>query len=99
MDAFWCILLSFLVIRAFIRSERAKREERAEMIAAYQRKEEAKRKKERKVKITRKKPELAEEEKLQAEIEKQKQRDIEDLRKQGYSEDIIAMILPTINNG
>lgn len=33
------------------------------------------------------------------EKEIQRQKDIEDLKKQGYTDDIITMIIPTINNG
>lgn len=35
----------------------------------------------------------------QKEIDDQKKRDIEDLRRQGYNDELIAVILPTINNG
>lgn len=32
-------------------------------------------------------------------IDKQRERDIADLRKQGYDDELIAVIIPTINNG
>lgn len=37
--------------------------------------------------------------KAQEAIDQQKERDRADLRKKGYSEEVIAVILPTINNG
>lgn len=42
---------------------------------------------------------IAREEELKKDIDKQKQRDIEELRKQGYTDELIAVILPTIYNG
>lgn len=101
MEAFFCIVLSYFVLRAFIKSERNKkldRLERQEKIKEYQRKEREKLRK-NKPKVRIEKAPLTAEEIAEAEIEKQKQRDIEELRKQGYTDDIITMIIPTINNG
>lgn len=40
-----------------------------------------------------------ESEKLRVEVERRKAKDIEDLKKQGYTDELIAVILPTINDG
>lgn len=36
---------------------------------------------------------------LEKEVDNQKKKDIEALKKQGYTDELIAIILPTINNG
>ena len=38
-------------------------------------------------------------EKTRKDIEKQKEKEINELRKQGYTDELIAVIIPTINNG
>ena len=42
---------------------------------------------------------VSEEEKQRRKVDKQKEKDIADLKKQGYSDELIAVILPTIWNG
>ena len=41
---------------------------------------------------------VSEEEKQRRKVDKQKEKDIADLKKQGYSDELIAVILPTIWN-
>lgn len=65
MEAFWCIVLSFFVIKAFIKSERNKKEERRSRNTVKERWDR---------------------------IERRKQREKE-------ADELITVILPTINNG
>jgi len=101
MEAFWAITLSVLVIRAFWKSQSKRSAE-----LRYE-KEKAKLKIDKAylaelqeratpVPLTKEQKEAA---KLQKDIDKQKEREINELRKQGYTEDLIAVIIPTINNG
>lgn len=94
MDPFWGITLSVIAISSFWKSEKRKSAER--------RYEKARREEKAIAEASRPIP-LSEEEKeakrVQKEIEKQRDRDIQDLRKQGLSEELITTILPTINNG
>lgn len=89
MDAFWCIVLSFFTLRWFIKSEREKRGLRRPRNP-----------------IASDEPVIHTEfdEELQAirkrrEADDQRERDIMELKKQGYTDELIAVILPTINNG
>ena len=77
MDAFWCILLSILVLSAFIKGQVRRKEEKASKI---ERAQSAERVYSRKT------------------VKTQEDKDIEELRKQGYTDELIAVILPTINN-
>ena len=94
MDPFWGITLSVIAISSFWKSEKRKSAER--------RYDKARREEKAIAEASRPIP-LSEEEKeakrIQKEIDKQRERDIQDLRKQGFSEELITTILPTINNG
>lgn len=81
INAFWCIVLSTLVLWWFIKDQKRRRESAVPKTSHYV-------------------PEAppvneTEEERLRRE---QRERDIRDLRKQGYTDELIAVILPTINN-
>lgn len=81
MDAFFCITLSILVIRWWLKAHREV--------------------KERIIKHTPKQQEVLEPfvfpDKLKMEVERRKAQDIAELKKQGYTDELIAVILPTIN--
>jgi hypothetical protein len=87
MEAFWFFWLTLFVLSAFFKSERARKDREA--IPEHRRNTVRNRK-------AMPKREVKE---VLSEAEKQRRRDIEDLRKQGFSDDIITMIIPTINNG
>lgn len=97
MDAFWCIVLSTILLRWWWKRNTPdlwedKTEQPTTPVLNARDVEEAEDKKI----LTEAQAKLDKEEK-----EKQKQHDKEilELRKQGYTDDIIAVILPTINNG
>lgn len=90
MDAFWCILLSFFVIRYAIKEAVANKVEKEEAVERYR---------EETGDSFKAIDEVTKEEIYQRDKEKQKQRDIDELRKQGYDDELIAVILPTLNNG
>ena len=95
MEAFFCIVLSYAALKAFWKSERKKAKERKSLDLPATNLE--------KIKAIGDIDKAAKEEevqdKLRKDVEKQKERDAEHLRKQGYSDELIAVILPTINNG
>ena len=74
MDMFWCITLSFLVIRWFI-----KREERLHP---------------KKVKQVKEEPINP----IEKELADRRQAEYDELKKKGYDDELIAVILPTISN-
>ena len=86
MDAFWCIVLSVIVLRWWWKRNRPEQEELPpepikldpELVKKF----------EEDRKIT----------KIEMEVQDQKDRDIAELKKQGYSDELIAVILPTIND-
>lgn len=104
MDAFWAITLSVIVISMFWKRERIKKDDRG-----YEKKriQDKIRQAEEQAVIDKYTPILAG--KLtsaeKAEIDKEKrlkkerEQEIERLRKQGYTDELIAVIIPTINNG
>jgi hypothetical protein len=93
MDAIFCIVLSTLVLRSWWKSHkplnRAENYQEAktqpQTISSFKKESD-------------KTPEDIEAEKLQKEIEKRKNKDIADLKRQGYTDELISVILPTINN-
>ncbi len=84
MDAFWCITLSILVIRWYWNNHRREPRQESEPIPETV--------------ITKELINADKSEKEKMEAEKQRQKDIADLKKQGYTDEIIAVILPTINS-
>lgn len=105
MDAFWCITLGTLVIAWFWKRENRKSAERK-----YDNRAEAERTEKQKQDVEIAKwsakfmpepvsPEDLEAERALKEAQKQRDRDIAELRKQGYTDELIAAIIPTINNG
>lgn len=86
MEAFWCIVLSFFTLKSFLKRERRKAKERKAINSGVS---------------AEYVDELSEVEELdrKAQDNRQREKEAEELRKQGYTEDIIAIILPTINNG
>ena len=94
MDAFFCITLSIIILRSWWRHNVGVQPRRRDneftvepkSIKSFDVSQKAT-------------PEELELEKLNKEVEKQKQRDIADLKKQGYDDELIAVILPTLNNG
>ena len=100
MDAFWGITLSVIAISMFWKRERIKKEDRRydEQKAA----ERIEKQKQQEV-IDKYAPifagPLTAGEKAEVKTEKEREQDIERLREQGYTDELIAVILPTINNG
>ena len=104
MDPFWGITLSVIAISSFWKRERIK----AARGRIHQRKkaDEQERIKQEEVidrysaifsePMTR---EEVSEEKRKQDNEKERERETERLRKEGYTDELIAVILPTINNG
>lgn len=104
MDPFWGITLSLLAISKFWKSERGKNIDKRDEQKRIEDKIEQEKQKAVIAKYTAVFSEpLTEEEKeaekLQKDIEKQKERDIAELRKQGFTDELITTIIPTINNG
>lgn len=107
MDPFWGITLSVLAVSKYWR--------RLDRIKAKEEIAEREIKSKRNKDIIREFTELAaqpmsvaekkEEKKLKAEekermkADKKREKDIADLKKQGYTDELIAVIIPTINNG
>lgn len=87
MDAFWCILLSTIVLRWWwkrnkpLKQRIVKEQPGLDMEAAREMQQENNLNNEQKEK------------------DRQRERDIAELRKQGYTDELIAVIMPTINNG
>lgn len=100
MDAFWGITLSVIAISMFWKRERIKKEDRR-----YDRQKAAEKiEKQKQQKVIDKYASifagpLTSEEKAEVRAEKERELEIEQLRKQGYTDELIAVILPTINNG
>lgn len=94
MDPFWGITLSTIVIARFWKKENQKRKERKEF--KEQQRLAAEKEAARPIPLT---EEEKEAQRVQKEIDKRRERDIADLRKQGYTDELIAVIIPTINNG
>ena len=86
MDAFFCITLSILVLRYWWKHHPPK----ASKPEPPQEFDLDKLKKVESYTIERRKRE---------EANKQREKDVAELRKQGYTDELIATILPTINNG
>lgn len=104
MDAFWCITLSVIVISIFWKRETIRNKDRQ----SRKEKLNARIEQEKQQEVIRKYTSifcgpLTEEEKrdeqIQKELEKRRKAETEKLKKEGYSDELIAVILPTINNG
>lgn len=80
MDAFWCILLSTIVLRWAWKSNvfNIARKRQPDKIPPI---------------------EFSQTDQNKKPIDKETERDIAELRKRGFTDDLIAMIIPTINNG
>lgn len=86
MDAFWGITISLLLIRAAWKSNWLRRKPRRVELPPTPIDASA----------------LDKEFKSEAqkkEVEKRREKEIEELKKQGYTDELIAVIIPTINNG
>lgn len=107
MDPFWGITLSVLAVAKFWKREKARAKDKKYFL-------EKEKEKERNQKIaevvdmfmlkhdipeTPKTREELEAEKAAKEAQKQRDKDIAELRKQGFTDELIATIIPTINNG
>lgn len=104
MDAFWCITLGTIVVAWFWKRERNKAYDRKTEKLKYAKKNEEAKQKEVIAKYTEafgrpmtKAEKKAEDRKIAVEKEREKQ--IAELKKQGYTDELIAVIIPTINNG
>lgn len=105
MDPFWAITLSVLAVSKFW-----KRENRISKQKKSSKQKDAERIEKEKQRIlladvTQRfgllplTQEEKEAERVRKAEEKQREKDIEDLRKQGFTDELIATIIPTINNG
>lgn len=93
MDPFWCISLGTLVIAKFWKREKRKSKERK-----YYKEQDEKRNEKLKQEAVIAKYSAV----FGAPMTKEEQKredDIADLKRQGYDDELIAIILPTINNG
>lgn len=94
MDPFWGITLSYLVLRKWWRhqkeEEALKKQDKEEFFEKYDYAQKT---------VAQKTPEQLAEELAQQQFEAERQKDINDLKKQGYTDELIAVILPTIRNG
>jgi len=105
MDPFWCITLSVLVVSKFWKRERGKKKIRR----YYEEKDRKESEKQQAQDLLDRvdflmlpdmlTPEEKEAEKKRIAAEKQKEKDVAELRKQGFDEELITTIIPTINNG
>lgn len=89
MDAFWCITLSILLIRWVWKRNRKRRFEDEQTEIPEQ---------DFGPIITKELIEADNAERARQKEQKQRDKDIAALKKQGYTDEIIAVILPTINN-
>lgn len=100
MDPFWCITLGTLVVARFWKREKRKNKERR-----YEKEEHNKRVEQAKQDEVIAKysavfgAPMSKEEKEAIAAKRQRDKEVEELRKQGYTDELIAVILPTINNG
>ena len=104
MDAFWCITLGTIIVAWFWKRERNKAYDRKTEQMKYAKKHEEVKQAEVIAKYTEAfgKPMTKAEKEAEAKAAKFKaDRDKQEaeLRKQGYTDELIAVILPTINNG
>lgn len=90
-DAFWCITLGMIVLRLWWKSGFRNRRKNIEEDL-----------KSEPVPIPEQVIEIngdLKEQQAQKKADKQREKDIADLKRQGYTDELIAVILPTINNG
>lgn len=102
MDAFWCITLSVLLLRWWWKRNKAgiiQKEEKKEEVEPPKLNIEAAKEMQQENKD---KQVLADEQKKLDKQEREKQRqhdkDVAELKRQGYTDELIAVIIPTINN-
>lgn len=88
MDAFWGITLSLLVLRAAFKSKWLRREHKTRIVAKDNRFEQLNALANAQPVPVKKSSE-----------ERRREQEVEELRKQGYTDELIAVIIPTINNG
>ena len=96
MDAFWGITLSVIAISWFWKRERIKKEDRRYDRQKAAEKIEKQRQQEVIDKYT---PIFAGPLTAKKKAEREREQETKRLRKQGYTDELIAVILPTINNG
>lgn len=104
MDPFWCITLSVITVSTVFKRERNKRKEKKAELEKIDRRIEAE--KEQAVieqyRAVFSVPETVEEKearKAAKQAQEQHDKDVAELRKQGFTDELIATIIPTINNG
>lgn len=85
MEVFFCVVLSLLAIRAAVKSEWLYRPLRTPKPAEPL----------QPIQLT----PLTDEQKAKLRAEQERQKDVEALRKQGYNDELIAVILPVVSNG
>lgn len=88
MEAFWGITLSILLLRAAFKGEWLRRESTTRIVAKDDRFE-------RLNDLANAKPVPV----TKSAEERRREKEVEELRKQGYDDELIAVIIPTINNG
>lgn len=89
MDAFWGVTLSVIAISMFWKSQR----KRSEGIQYDKEQQQLRAQREREQIAKGIPPPMPTEEEIQ------RQKDIAELKKRGYDDELIAVVLPTINNG
>ena len=106
MDPFWGITLSFLALRSVWKERRRKLELRKQVKEEYEGEDTVTRLgrmdnefREERIRNKTSKERQREVERLDKEAKRRKQKDIQDLKDQGFTDELIAVILPTINNG
>jgi len=104
MDAFWGITIIVLIVVAFTKRENRIRDEKREIREANEKKLEEAKQAEVVTKYTTLfgEPETQEEKeaaRAARQAEAQREKDIAELKKQGFTDELIATIIPTINNG
>lgn len=86
MDVFWCITLSVLVVRYWWKHQHFKPKETPPKPGLFDN-------------LSGQKTIPNRPKKEKTEEEKRQEKDIADLKRQGYDDELIAVIIPTINNG
>lgn len=105
MDPFWAITLSIIAISIFWKRENRKSDDRKHLKDREAERIEKLKQEEVIAQFTEAiqpeplTPEESEAEKARKAEERQREKDIEDLRRQGFTEELITTIIPTINNG
>lgn len=105
MDPFWAITLSIIAISIFWKRENRKSDDRKHLKDKDAERIEKLKQEEVIAQFTEAiqpeplTPEEKEAERVLKEEQKQREKDIADLKKQGFTDELITTIIPTINNG